>query len=238
MTRFHIRYLSFILPLVHAMHNVSVTYSDASLIYSGAWFTKTTPGCETQSTAVFWSSFTLQFTGVAIYVFGNKDQSGGVIQVTLDGVNVTTYSTISSSTLCNSVLYANSTLSDGPHTITNTLIGTAPGASNPLFSLENASYTTLDPTDSTTSSQIASPTSSTPSSTSSSTASSTGSATKHLKSNLGAIIGEVMGGIVLVAVLCLVYYYRKALMEQIKKFMGSRKGEHYKDMESESHAML
>ncbi len=81
-------------------------------------------------------------SGVAVYVLGNRNGYGGVVQITIDGQSVRSVDLYGAVT-CGEVLFSSTGLSNGQHTIKVELTGMSPnvrptaGYPNGLFVLTN-----------------------------------------------------------------------------------------------------
>ena len=82
-------------------------------------------------------------SGVAVYVFGNHDQFGGILQITIDGQYQQSVDLYSATAICAQKVFSNTNLTNGQHTINLELTGESPnvtpsdGYTNGIFVLTN-----------------------------------------------------------------------------------------------------
>ena len=117
---------------------VSYTYDDVdpALQYSSgwthagnvAWAADDYDGTESFAHAAG-ATASIDFTGPAVRLIGPKGPNGGIADISVDGAKVTSVDTYAPSKQYSQVLFADTTLSAGPHTLTVTATGTKEAAS-------------------------------------------------------------------------------------------------------------
>ena len=101
--------------------------SNASVAYSGRWYSKTGPAYSGGTAVLAMDpgfNVTINFKGTGVSWIGYRDEWSGVARVYVDGEAKTTVDTYQSPSVSRAVLYSINGLSPGPHSMTIEVTGT------------------------------------------------------------------------------------------------------------------
>lgn len=129
-----------------AASSVSLDDPAAPVTYQGGWLTSISAadfGGSDHYTAAARATVTLPFTGTAVRLYGSTAPWHGQATVTIDGVPSGSLDAYSALRHDQALLYASAPLTAGPHTLVETVTGTAqPGATGTVIAFDRADIAT------------------------------------------------------------------------------------------------
>lgn len=131
-TRFLFFTILVLLVVGQELSDVTVSYTDPQITYSGTWFLWSVSTCTTRATTVAGASATLRFRGVAIKIRGDYELTG-IPAVLLDGIQ---YAIIPGKNQvgCDELVFEKSGLEDKDHTVEMKWMSSGRGDMMGLFS--------------------------------------------------------------------------------------------------------